>query len=142
MKVFKALFIATLLLTILQSCKQFETQTGLTAEGVIPKPVSVISTGKNFSWTAKTKILVNGSNELLGIGNYLSSELSKTTGFNFVAEPTTSTPDKGNIYLVLGNADPKIGTEGYELEITKDLITLKANQPAGLFMGVQTYSKR
>jgi hexosaminidase len=134
----KSLLAVASLSIIISSCNQFENPTDLAIQGVIPKPVSIISTGKNFPLTSKTKIFLNGSNELLGIGNHLSGELSKTTGFIFVAEATASTPEKGNIYLVLGDADQKLGAEGYELEITKDMITVKANQPAGLFMGVQT----
>ena len=134
----KGLLFVLITLSVFQSCKEFEAPTDLTAQGIIPKPVSVVATGKKFSLNSKTKILVNGSNELLGIGNYLASELTKTTGLNFVVESTSAEPEDGNIYLTIGEADSKLGTEGYEIEITEETITVKANQPAGIYMGVQT----
>jgi hexosaminidase len=38
----------------------------------------------------------------------------------------------------LTGADPALGDEGYELTITPEMTKLVANQPAGLFYGVQT----
>jgi hexosaminidase len=34
--------------------------------------------------------------------------------------------------------DKKLGSEGYHLSVTTSHITIRANQPAGLFYGVQT----
>ncbi len=122
----------------LQSC-HFEPSTDLTKESIIPKPVSVEASGDGFSLTNSSVIYVEGGNEaLLNIGNQLSSELFATTGFTLKVEATAGTPKEGNLYLVLGGADAKTGAEGYELSITEDLITLKANEPAGVYMGVQT----
>ncbi len=130
------LLIATM--GVLQSCN-FEPSTDLTKESIIPKPVSVVATGEGFSLTSTTVIYVEGGNQdLVNVGNQLSSELFAITGFALKVEPITGVPQEGNIHLVLGGADAKTGAEGYELFITEDLITLKANEPAGIYMGVQT----
>ena len=132
------LLIVSTIMGVLQSCNN-EPPTDLTKESIIPKPVSVMATGKGFGLTSTSRILVEGENEdLINIGNMLSTELNAITGFNNKVETTAGTPKEGSIYLVLGGADAKVGSEGYELTITEDLITIKANDPAGVYMGVQT----
>lgn len=127
-----------LLVGVLQSCKN-EPPTDLAKESIIPKPVSVVATGEGFSFTNSSTIFVEGGNdELINIGDQLSSHLNAITGFTPKVESTTGAPQEGNIYLVLGGADAKVGSEGYELTITEDLITIKANQPPGIYMGAQT----
>ena len=39
---------------------------------------------------------------------------------------------------VIGPADPALGPEGYELQVTTTAVTLAANSPAGIFYGQQT----
>jgi len=39
---------------------------------------------------------------------------------------------------VISPADPALGTEGYELQVTPTTVTLAANSPAGIFYGQQT----
>lgn len=135
---FVPLLIVSTIMGVLQSCNN-EPPTDLTKESIIPKPVSVMATGKGFGLTSTSRILVEGENEdLINIGNMLSTELNAITGFNNKVETTAGTPKEGSIYLVLGGADAKVGSEGYELTITEDLITIKANDPAGVYMGVQT----
>ncbi|MCD2422244.1 family 20 glycosylhydrolase [Niabella pedocola] len=47
---------------------------------------------------------------------------------------------KASINLVLNkSADNRLGDEGYTLSVTPDQVTVKANKPAGLFYGVQTF---
>lgn len=130
--------ILVLIMAVFQSCKN-EPPTDLTQENIIPKPVSVVATGTGFRLTSTSVIFVKGGNaDLMKIGNQLAAELKAVTGFAHRVEPATGNPGEGNIYLMLGGADAKTGTEGYELIITEDLITLKANQPAGVYMGAQT----
>ncbi|MCG3149641.1 MAG: Beta-hexosaminidase [Verrucomicrobiae bacterium] len=48
-------------------------------------------------------------------------------------------PGQSNAEVITaGNADPALGTEGYELHITPTSVTLHANAPAGFFYGQQT----
>jgi len=123
---------------LIQSC-QNETPTDLTKESIIPKPVSVVATGKGFSLTSTSVIFVEGENQdLIKIGNQLSADLNAITGFTHKVETTSGAPKEGNIYLVMGGVDEQLGTEGYELNSKEDLFTIKANQPAGVYMGTQT----
>jgi hexosaminidase len=111
----------------------------LSKESLIPKPVSITSTGGYFVLKTGAEIYIQGgSDELRKIGNYLAERLRPATGFEIDVKSTDKAPQAGNIYLKLPATDPKPGDEGYELSITKEMVTLSANSPAGLFRGVQT----
>lgn len=76
--------------------------------------------------------------EMLATGRFLAGRLKPATGFDLQVLPRQEPAAPGNICLVLVANDPDLGEEGYHLEITADILTLRANQPAGLFWGVQT----
>jgi len=108
-------------------------------ENVIPRPVSVTPAGGTFFLTAGTGIYVDpGNDQLTAIGQYLADHLKPSTGFALLVQPAAGAPASGNIYLTLKGADAQLGAEGYRLTITPDLVTVAANQPAGLFYGIQT----
>jgi len=110
-----------------------------TLDHVIPKPVSVTTTGGTFTLTAGAQIYVEpGTAELTGIGQYLADKLNPSTGYEMQVLPAAGVPAPGNIYLTTVGGDPALGEEGYELTITQDRVTLVAYQPAGLFRGLQT----
>jgi len=110
-----------------------------TMNNLIPKPVSVTSTGGTFTLAAGAAIYVNpGTTELIAIGQYLANKLNPSTGYNIQVIGTTSTPPNGNIYLTTVGGDPTLGTEGYDLSATTGLVTVTAYQPTGLFRGIQT----
>ena len=120
----------------LSACKPQE-QTNLAQNNLIPKPVFVSAAGGSFQLTAQTAIAVaDGTPEIIKIASYLNEKLQPATGFEIPVQTATQVPAKG-IYLTLAE-DGELGAEGYELQIDKNLVTLKANQPAGLFRGVQT----
>ncbi len=106
---------------------------------VIPRPVSEVATGGIFVLTAQTGIIVEpATDEMKAIGQYLADHINPATGYGTKVQETENVPAKGDIYLTLTGADPALGDEGYELTITPELVKLVANQPAGLFHGVQT----
>ena len=106
---------------------------------VIPRPVEVVATGGTFRLSAETGIYVEpATDELKAIGQYLADRLNPATGYTMQVQGTDGAPAAGNIFLSLNGADPALGEEGYELTITPGLVRLAANQPAGLFHGVQT----
>jgi hexosaminidase len=126
------------LLTLLASCNK-HAKTDLAAENLIPKPVSVSSTGSVFELTSESVIYVDGeSAEVLKIAEYLAGKLNPATGFNTKVIPTKGIPGAGNIYLSLSTNDPQLGKEGYELTITEDLVRITAPAAEGLFMATQT----
>ncbi len=51
---------------------------------------------------------------------------------------TTVTSPTDGIALLLTGAPGSVGPEGYQLDVTAGAITVRANQPAGLFNGTQT----
>ncbi|MEO0331342.1 MAG: beta-N-acetylhexosaminidase, partial [Bacteroidota bacterium] len=113
--------------------------TDLTQEVIIPKPVSVTATGGSFALTETTKIYTEGTSaELTEIGQHLANYLSPATGFDFAVESADQAPDDKHILLRLDESDTELGEEGYELSITEDALKLTAQQPAGLFRGLQT----
>lgn len=122
---------------VLASCKK-SIPTDLATESIIPKPVSLTATNKSFEVTEKMSVYAaGGGQEFIDIGNYLAAELNKTTGFKTLAEAAPADAKDGSIYLEVVS-DPELGDEGYELEITEERVSIRANKPAGVFFGVQT----
>ena len=106
---------------------------------IIPRPVSEVATDGTFILSADTGIFVEpDTNDVKAIGQYLADALAPATGYSLKVQAANGAPGKGNIYLTLSGAAPTVGEEGYELTITPELVKLAANQPAGLFYGVQT----
>ena len=108
-------------------------------DNVIPRPASEVATGGTFRLSADTGIYVDpASDELKAIGQYLADHLNPATGYAIKLQGTNEAPARSSIALSLTGADPALGDEGYSLNITPDQVKLVANQPAGLFYGVQT----
>jgi hexosaminidase len=134
-----AFLVVTMLL--IQVTSSARTTSDLSKAGIIPRPVSITATGGYFALKAHTNIYIRGeSGELKQVGQYLADKLKLSTGYSIDVKSTTTTPGSGNIYLTLSenNSSPKLGDEGYELIINKNLLRLSANTPAGLFRGIQT----
>jgi len=133
----------TALVIILMSATQIpcsaKTKSDLSKESIIPRPVSITSTGEYFTLKAHSCIYIQGeSAELKTVGQYLADRLKPATGFGLEVKTATKEPRSGSIYLAISGTDPKLGAEGYVLTITKKTVSLTANNPAGLFRGIQT----
>lgn len=104
---------------------------------VIPEPVSL--TPKSGSFSLPQNVIIKIPAGDIGItGKYLSQRLSIPTGFK--ARTVTDNAEKAHITLELNNTkNNNIGDEGYELTVTQSGVNIKANKPAGLFYGVQTF---
>lgn len=101
---------------------------------LIPQPVSVQPGSGSFVLTKTAKVSYNKP-EGRNVAEMLVQKLNVATSFAL----KTSQGTKGNIQLVLNsNPDQQLGNEGYSLHATSKNITIYANQPAGLFYGVQT----
>ena len=131
-------FMIVIMVAIPISCKP-NSPSDLSKESIIPKPVSVTATGEYFTLKERSSIFVPaGSDEIMQTGQYLADKLNLITGFTAKVKTASARPRSGNIYLELSDPDGKLGDEGYELTVTKQLVKLTAGQPAGLFRGIQT----
>lgn len=101
---------------------------------LIPIPVEVVKQSGSF-------LLKNGQNisfnkaEARTVAEMLAQKLSTPTGFLIKAQEGKS----GAIQLNLSEvANEKLGKEGYTFSSTSSGVVITANQPAGLFYGMQT----
>lgn len=121
------------------SCKENTPPTSkdLAQEALIPKPSSMDATGSSFRLTPSTTIYVDGnSDEVKAIGQLLANQLNPATGFGLKVVATDTPPSDGIFFTI--NKKASLGKEGYDLNIEEDKIVFSANEPAGLFRGIQT----
>ena len=108
---------------------------------IIPQPVSIESRVDSFILNPTTRIEVSDQTpEVQKVARYLVERLSTPTGYALQVPGNANRTTTGNtISLVLNkNTDQTLGKEGYKLDITSSGISIQANQPAGLFYGVQS----
>ncbi|MFZ5517663.1 MAG: family 20 glycosylhydrolase [Candidatus Zhuqueibacterota bacterium] len=108
---------------------------------IIPRPLSVDQTRGEFILQPDTKIyLKNDDLQLRQIGEYLASILNTATGYATTLSPIAEPTEKNapGIFLSLAQPPLDLGNEGYRLTVRTQRIEILANQPAGLFYGVQT----
>jgi hexosaminidase len=97
----------------------------------------VTAAGPAFSVEKTTGIYVDGGPAATAIAEMLAAQLRKSTEFP-VAVGAAASAVRGGIILRLVGDHPSLGNEGYELTVSSDSVRLIANQPAGLFHGIQT----
>jgi len=104
---------------------------------IIPEPVSVIKQSGHFELPTNIVIQASKSPELKQTIAFLQERLSIPTG-HYVT--TVYTPSATATFKLILNekADATLGTEGYHLTVGLKQVTIRANQPAGLFYGVQS----
>ncbi|HEX3789036.1 MAG TPA: beta-N-acetylhexosaminidase [Pseudonocardiaceae bacterium] len=107
-----------------------------TMGNIVPEPVSVQPTSAHYRITADTTIRVQAASAAVArIGEQLAAALRRSTGYPL---PVISgaEPGRDTISLLLSGAE--VGAEGYRLDVTGNGVVIRANEPAGLFNGVQT----
>ncbi|MDG4758004.1 beta-N-acetylhexosaminidase [Micromonospora sp. WMMD710] len=106
---------------------------------VIPAPVDTRPDARAaFRLSPLTVIrTAPGSSAAWQVGRQLADTLRPATGYPLPVLPVPSTP-LPEIALVLGGADHRVGQEGYQLDVTRRGVTIRATTPAGLFAGTQT----
>lgn len=104
---------------------------------VIPAPVSQTINSGHFELPKSILIEARDQRDLTQTLEDLKTRLSVPTGYS-VTVTRQSAPDAA-IRLVLNTSpESSLGVEGYYLSVTPQTILLRANQPAGLFYGIQT----
>ena len=111
-------------------------QTGKTGISVIPQPVSVSVNNGYFSLPKSIVIGADPRPEMKQVIDFLKDRLSTPTGIPVILKNASSS---ATVQLLLNKkTDGVIGKEGYHLLVTPKNIVITANEPAGLFYGVQT----
>lgn len=102
---------------------------------IIPQPVKVVTNAGNFILPKNVTIQSPAGNDFKEAVAFLKNKLSAATGVSVMnAAASTAT-----IKLLLNKKQNEvIGKEGYHLVVSPKNIMIEANEPAGLFYGVQT----
>lgn len=111
---------------------------------IIPKPASYTGKSGTFTVTGSTTIYVQGKDatetqEIAdNVGAYLKNKFATAAGY--ALNLVQSAPSGANyIYFTTTGGDyTSLGNEGYNLDVASDRITVAANEPAGLFYGMDT----
>lgn len=105
---------------------------------IIPEPVSIDKKGGHFTLPENVLIYANKPLEVKQSTTFLQERIATATGY-YVGTTTVSAHNGTTIKLLLTEkTDALIGTEGYRLSVTPHQIIITANQPAGIFYGVQS----
>jgi len=130
----KLLFLVASLASLTLSAQQTES-TGPVE--LIPAPVSQTVNAGRFDLPSSIVIEAQDQRDLTQTLQDLKTRLSIPTGYS-VTVTQQSTPN-ATIRLVLNKpAEATLGAEGYFLSVTPQAVLIRANQPAGLFYGIQT----
>jgi len=106
-------------------------------EDVVPVPVDAKSTGAGYTVTDDTIIEVHDE-DARSVAEYLASLLRPSTGYELPIVNRPSRGPSGGISLRLDGAPSDVGEQGYRLQVNPSGVKIRANEPAGLFAGVQT----
>lgn len=111
-------------------------QTNNAGIAIIPEPVNIVKNTGVFLLPKNITVEADSQGELKQAVAVLKKYLSVPTGLPFTV--SNSAP-AATIRLVLNKTEnAEIGKEGYQLSVSPKQITVKANQPAGIFYGVQS----
>ncbi|MDP9078419.1 MAG: family 20 glycosylhydrolase [Bacteroidota bacterium] len=104
---------------------------------IIPEPVSITTKPGQFVLPKNITIQAGTSAEMVNVTSYLKAKLTTATGALVTIKSKFALP--ATIKLLLSTkTDAVLGKEGYELWVGVKGIVIRANEPAGLFYGVQT----
>jgi len=104
------------------------------APQLIPQPVELQQADENYQLTKASTIGFDNP-ESRKIAEMLSQKINVPTGFSIIALQNTTGKIQFNLNKV---AAPQIGKEGYTLVSSAKGVVITANEPAGLFYGMQT----
>lgn len=127
-----ALSMAVALTGLFTQCQSSGNNQQTEQTALIPIPQTVTYAETAFKISQGTTIgLESSSAELLSIADYFNHKVNPALGYSLEVK------EQGDIQFSLIN-NPDLRNEGYHLKVEKRQITIEANQPAGIFYGVQT----
>ena len=125
----KIIFLAAILFSLLTAFSQ-------TDISIIPEPVKLTRNEGKFVLPSKISISADQNPGLKQAIADLTVRLTIPTGYHV----DVSNSHSATISLRLNkDAVPELGNEGYQLIVTTKNVTITANQPAGIFYGVQSF---
>ncbi len=108
------------------------------AVSIIPMPLEITKLNKNYKISNSTTIYLHGSEDkLTGIANYLKDRFEAAVSNTSIKISNETSEEKGIHFIINDAIDMDLGEEGYRLESDNNLI-ITANEPSGVFYGVQT----
>ena len=113
---------------------------------LLPTPAKATFGEGTFTITPETKILYSGGDQRMSdAADYLAGRLSLTfdkkvsaKAFDSARPTDSAKPIDGAILLTTAGADPKLGDEGYALDVTPKGVVIRAPKAAGTFYGAVT----
>ncbi len=121
-------------LTILSCAQQEEKNIDAYEPSIIPQPVTYESTDDTFVISKNINLDVKVEDDQAQ--TYVNGFIDFLTS---AAISTNASTSDNTISINLNETEKEaIGSEGYDLEITKNSISLSANKAAGIFNGLQT----
>lgn len=104
---------------------------------IIPEPVILTQKTGEYILPASIKIVAADNQSINYASAYLQKKLTTATGY---AVSIGNNATANGIQLLLNQpANSLTGKEGYTLSVTPAGVTIRANEAAGLFYGVQTF---
>ncbi|MBN2174243.1 MAG: beta-N-acetylhexosaminidase [Bacteroidales bacterium] len=128
----KVLFVPFILLMAF-SCQHPKEE--ISEISIIPRPMELKIQPGVFKIDGNTSILRPKHADNLSVADYLKEILEETTGLEVPYGDFTE--HKHAIRFEYADKE-ELEAEGYQLEVTKNQIVIRANEDAGLFYGVQT----
>jgi hexosaminidase len=112
-------------------------QTAKNTIAVIPEPVNVITKPGTFVLPKNISIQIAPKADLKPVIDYLKNKLVTATGNVVTVKGISAAPATIKLLLTT-KTDTSLHQEGYHLWMGKKGVVIRANEPAGLFYGVQT----
>jgi hexosaminidase len=104
---------------------------------IVPLPEHIERTKGSFTLGPSTRIVVNSFSELTG--EFLAQRLRKATGYDLpLSKGPADAAEQGTIIITDQGAKTGLGSEGYELKVVSDKVTIRGTGTAGIFYGTQS----
>jgi hexosaminidase len=103
---------------------------------IIPKPQEIKILDGDFLISSSTQILYDEHTK--NIAQYFADEVDALYGLKLKFEKSSGKPNNNFIELRLTKLDYSSKKEAYYLNITKDKVLITANEPNGIFYGLQS----
>jgi len=106
---------------------------------IVPRPASLELLPGHFALTAQTPIVVESDDaQARAVADVLVEVIQGATRLKLTPQVGATVPPRAGVHLKLTPGDAVLGPEGYELPIDPQRIVLRATEPRGLSLGVQT----